>query len=218
MKPMIFAYEYATKTYYAEGFSEDNIRQAVEKKLNLPPNTLPKGRKPDYNKELKEIWNKANKNMKLFLTKEFTSPRDEIELNKKRQHCIYELGLLLSEDKNFLSGVNDIIVMDPDLDIRLYPNTGHEMCYQGNIPDTDKIYRFPKGMIDAYWYIRNNIIKFDIAEWPYKKTGSTVLEMCDSIIAGFTNPIKVNIDNPNDMIIPAANRQLPMGLLYKSTT
>ena len=54
MKPLIFAYEYNNKTYYAEGFNEESIRRAVESKLNLPSNTLSRGRKPDYNKELKE--------------------------------------------------------------------------------------------------------------------------------------------------------------------
>lgn len=215
MKPLIFAYEHNNKTYYAEGFNEESIRRAVESKLNLPSNTLSRGRKPDYNRELKEIWNRNNKNMNLFLNKEQTTPKEEIDVNKKKQHCMYELDLLLKEDKEFLAGINDMIVMDSGADVKLYPNTGHIIPYSTRLPDIKKIYRFGNGLSDAYWYIRNNIINLGIADWQYKKSNCTVLEMCDSMIAGFNSPIKVDINNPN-YDIKNHNRSLPLSLLYKN--
>lgn len=214
MKSIIFAYEHNNNTYYAEGFDEESIRKAIEKKLNLKPDTLTKGRKPDYNKELKEIWNKNNPAMKLFLTKDQTSSRDEIELNKKKQHCLYELDLFIKEDHKFLSGVNDKVVMEPNNEVRLYPNTGHEMCYFSTLPDNNKIYRFPNGAIDAYWYIRNCITTLGISNWTYKKTNIGVLEICDSFIAGFNSPVKVDLNNPNVKLNGKHN--LPLNLLYKN--
>jgi hypothetical protein len=215
MKPLIFAYEHNNKTYYAEGFNEESIRKAVEVKLNLPSNTLQKGRKPDYNRELKEIWNRNNKNMTLLLNKDQTTPKEEVDLNKKKQHCMYELDLLLREDKDFLSGVNDNVVMDSTLEVKLYPNTGYIMAYWTKAGDNDKIYRFYNGITDAYWYVRNNIINLGISDWQYKKTNCTVLEMCDSMITGFNNPLKIDFKN-SSYKINDLKRSLPLSLLYKN--
>lgn len=215
MKPIYFAYDYNGQTYYAEGFSEPAIRKALENKLKIKPGTLSKGRKPDYVKELKEIWNKKNPKMKLFLTKEQTSSKEEIELNKKKQHCLYELELFLKEDKNFLMGTNDIILLDPDNKAMLYPNTGFPMCYSIKNPHhPDDIYRFPKGQIDAYWHIRNNIISLGIQNWTYKRTECTVLEILDSFIAGFGSLSTIDFSNKN--VKPNSPHKLPLNLLYKN--
>lgn len=212
MKPFIYAYDHNGLTYYAEGFDEPSIRKAVETKLNIEQGSLPKGRRPDYNKELKEIWNKNNKKMKLFLTKEQTSSKDEIEHNKAKQHCLYELDLLLSEDSNFLSGINDILVKHPNSNVMMYPNTGFNMCYSSNLVDNDLIYRFPKGIIDAYWYVRKNIIELGLNNSPYKRTDMTVLEACDSILAGFNSVAKVDFNKEK---VTVEKHTLPISLLHK---
>jgi hypothetical protein len=213
MKPLIFAYKYDNVTYYAEGYTEEEIRRHVELKLNLQPNTLHRGRKPDYNKELKEIWNKNNKAMRLLLTKEQTSSKEDIEANKKKSHCLYELDLFLAEDKNFLSGVNDIMVNDPDLEIRLFPNTGYAMAYYGKISDLNNIYRFPRGIVDAYQHIRRTLVALNIADLNYKKTSISNVEMCDSMIAGFNSPNKVDLSNPKSNMNPKDHVILPLGML-----
>jgi hypothetical protein len=212
MKPLIFAYKHNNITYYAEGYTEESIRFSVEKKLNLQQGTLQKGRKPDYNKELKEIWNKNNPKMRLLLTKEQTTSKDEIDNNKKKQHCLYELDLLLSEDKAFLSGINDITITDSNLEVKLYPNTGHVMAYEGKLKNVNDIYRFPNGISDAYRHVRKNIINLGLGNELYKKSEITNLEMCDSMICGYSNPDSYDFNNskPNN-----SKREvlIPLGML-----
>jgi hypothetical protein len=81
--------------------------------------------------------------------------------------------------------------------------------------DNNKIYRFSNGLSDAYWYIRNNIINLGIADWQYKKSNFTVLEICDSMIAGYNSPQSVDLNNPK-YDVKNHKRSLPISLLYKN--
>lgn len=208
MKPLIFSYVHNGNTYYAEGYDENVIREALEKKLGLNENTLKRGRKPNFETELKRIWDKKDKEFFLSLTKEQTTNQEEIENNRRRQHCLYELDLLLKEDQNFLSGINDLVLIDQTNNVELYYNTGHIMSYRNSKKDNNIIFRF-KQMSDAYWHVRKNIIDLDLQDIKYKKTEVTNLEMCDSFIAGFGNSTQpIDINNKS-------TRELPIGFLHK---
>jgi hypothetical protein len=201
MKAFIFAYDIEGKTYYGEGYNEEDVRKAIAKSLNL--SSVPKGRRPDFNKELKRIWDKKDKKYFLTVQKENT-------ISKEKQKEIHNIKIL-KEDKKFLSGVNDIIIAQENLEFHLYNNTGHIMCYGNpNGINNDDIYRFKK-LSDAYWYVRNNLIKYNLHNKSYKKTELTNLEMCDSFIAGFGNPALPNSE------INTFNKSFPLSLTYKTT-
>lgn len=198
MRPKIYKYNYKGQTYYAEGYVESSIRLTLENYLQIIPGTLRKGESPDFNSELKLIWDKRNTTHVLTLNKEQTTSRDELKTFKRKQHCLYELRLLLKEDVKFLNGPQGHVIANEDNEVKFWNNLyiaddgselGHKMCYsfQGSTdPDmTDKIYRF-KNIAAAYHYVRNELIKYNIHDDKFNKN-FTNLEMCDSFIAGFGN-------------------------------
>lgn len=206
MKVKIYRYKYNNKTYYAEGYDEVNIRLTLENYLQVVPGTLSVGESPDFNTELKLIWDKRNTSHVLTLTKEQTTSRDQLKLYKDKQHCIYELGLLLKEDKAFLNGLQGHIIANEGNQVKFLnckmvksngDEIGHEICYsfQGSSdPDmTDRIYRF-RNLASAYKYVRSELVRLELSEGMYNKN-FTNLEMCDSFIAGFGNADLFLLDN-----------------------
>lgn len=200
MKAKIFKYWWNKTVYYAEGFDEPTVRLCLENYLQIPQGSLKTGEKPDLEKELKLIWNKSNKTHKLTLTKEHTTSKEELQLQGKKMHCLYELKLLLKEDERFLSGVRGDIAADEENEVKfwgtkyIHPDgseCGIEMCwsFQGSrSPEmTDRIYRF-RNIGVAYRHIRYELIKYGLADdlCSFNKN-FTNLEMCDSFITGFGN-------------------------------
>jgi hypothetical protein len=182
--------------YYAEGYNEDTIRAAMETYLQIPANTLEAGKAPNFNSELKLIWDRRNTTHKLTLTKEQTTNRDQLALFKKKQHCLYELRLLLKEDVNFLeNGRQGDVVADEKNEVKFWncryvkddKEVGHSVCYSfrgSTDPDMiSRIYRF-RNLASAYKYVRNKLIRFELTDDPFNRN-FTNLEMCDSFIAGF---------------------------------
>ena len=198
MKAVIYKYFHDRVKYYGEGYGEEDIRLALEKHLKLEKGTLRKGVLPDYRRELKLLWNRKNKTHRLTLTKEQTTNKEQLYDFRKKQHTLYELKLLLSEDENFLTGVRGDIVADKDNDIKFWNSKyikddgeeiGNEMCYSfkgSTTPEyTCNIYRF-KGLSDAYHYVRGEIINNSLKDHMFNKN-LTCLEACDSFIVGFGN-------------------------------
>lgn len=213
MKVKIYRYKYNNKNYYAEGYDEANIRLTLENYLQVSPGTLKPGESPDFNTELKLIWDKRNTSHVLTLTKEQTTSREELKQFKEKQHCLYELGLLLKEDKNFLNGKQGHIIANEFNQVKflnckiVLPDgreIGEEICYsfQGSEESymTDRIYRFTS-LANAYKYVRSELIRLNLANEMYNKN-FTNLEMCDSFIAGFGNADLVKVDG---MIVNKSN-------------
>ncbi len=199
MRPKIYKYQYSGKTYYAEGYDEESIRLTMENYLQLKSGTLKKGSSPDFKTELKLIWDRRNTTHVLTLKKEQTTSRKRLKSFKEKQHCIYELRLLLSENETFISGTQGHVIANEDNNVKFWNSkyikpdgteVGIEMCYSfkdsTDFNDTANIYRF-KNIHKAYEYVRSEIIRLDIQEERFNKN-FTNLEMCDSFLAGFGNP------------------------------
>ena len=202
LKATIFKYKHGNTTYFAEGYEEQQIRTHLETKLGIPVGTLLKGTAPDFNKELKRIWDKNDNEYYLTLRKEDTVSETDLKKKKQERHTLYELELLLKEDPVFLGGVNDILIKDPANNTLMWAQgfisekpsgKGFPMVYtfQGstNSDMTDKTYRF-KRVSGAYWYVRGQLIEQNLADLAYKGKRVdelTNLEMCDSFVAGFGN-------------------------------
>jgi len=209
LKATIFKYKHVDKIYFAEGYEETQIRTHLEAKLGIPVGTLLKGTAPDFNKELKRIWDKNDNEYYLTLRKEDTVSETELKKKKQERHTLYELELLLKEDPTFLGGVNDILIKDPANNVLMWSQgfisekasgKGFPMVYtfQGstNSDMTDKTYRF-KRISGAYWYVRGQLIEQNLADLAYrgKRVDElTNLEMCDSFVAGFGNADIVGVD------------------------
>lgn len=206
MRPKIYRYEYNKKVYYAEGYKEDSVRRTLELFLQLPNDTLLQGKAPDFNTELKLIWDKRNTTHVLTLTKEQTTSRQELKTFKKKQHCIYELRLLLREDINFLNGHQGHVIANEENEVKFWNSKyikddgveiGYEMCYSfkgsTNSEMTDKIYRF-KNLGTAYKYVRKNIIDLEIQDEFYNRN-LTNLEICDSFITGFGSADLISVNH-----------------------
>lgn len=218
MKAFIYAYQVNDTTYYAEGYNEKDVRSKLEEKLNLQKDSLSKGKRPDFNKELKRIWNPKDKKFYLTLTKVDTTNEKKLADIKAKKNALYELELLLKEDKRFLSGVNEPTIANMSMkakkvsgfDFSMYNNTGYEMCYNNPDGDVDDVYRFKK-LTDAYWHVRKNLIETEQSNDAYKKNPTiTNIEICDSFIAGFGNPTETSKSKKSDMTFP-------MSLRYKNT-
>jgi len=205
MKVKIYRYKYNNKNYYAEGYEESNIRLTLENYLQVVPGTLSQGESPDFNTELKLIWDKRNTSHVLTLTKEQTTSREQLKGFKEKQHCIYELNLLLREDKHFLNGFQGHVIANEGNQVKflnckiIKPNgeeIGHEICYSfaGSTDSdmTDRIYRF-RNLATAYKYVRSELIRLGLDELLYNRN-FTNLEMCDSFIAGFGNADLFKLD------------------------
>ena len=208
MKALIYKYFFNKKTYYAEGYEEEDIRSSLEKHLKVTTGSLKKGVVPSYRKELIRIWDpkETNSVFTLTLNKRDTTSNEKLSDYKTKQHVLYELNLLLKEDINFLNGINDIVTTNANNEVKLWykhnvyktnkngetyiDEKGYDMCYsfKGSTDDIDtsKIYRF-KNLSKAYWYVRNQLIKFGLDDKTYKRSSCTNLEICDSFITGFGN-------------------------------
>ena len=199
MKPKIYKYQHNEKTYYAEGYEEESIRLTLENYLRLPSNSLSKGKSPDFKTELKLLWDRRNTTHVLTLKKEQTTSRNKLNSFRKKQHCVYELRLLLSENQSFISGTQGDVIANENNNVKFWNSkyiktngdeVGWEMCYsfkESTDPsETSKIYRF-KNIMKAYDYVRRQIIELGIEDEAFNKN-FTNLEMCDSFIAGFGNP------------------------------
>jgi len=216
MRPKIYRYQHNEKRYYAEGYDEANVRLTLENYLQIVPGSLKPGAKPDFNTELKLIWDKRNTTHVLSLKKEQTTSRAQLQTFRKKQHCVYELRLLLKEDKTFLNGHQGHVIANEDNEVKFLnckyikddgTEIGDTVCYsfQGSTdPDmTSRIYRF-KSLATAYKYVRNELFKYDIQDEAFNKN-ITNLEVCDSFISGFGNA-DLYLDNNNIMVkIPAKN-------------
>jgi len=210
MRPKIYRYEYNGKVYYAEGYDEVIIRATLETYLQIIKDTLKVGRAPDFNTELKLIWDRRNTTHVLTLTKEQTTSREQLQLFKRKQHCLYELRLLLREDVNFLeNGHQGHVIANEENEVKFWnckyikddgKEIGHSICYsfQGSTdPDmTNRIYRF-KNLGTAYKYVRNNLIRLKLGEESYNRN-ITNLEACDSFIAGFGSAELQIVRDEND--------------------
>ncbi|NQY54795.1 MAG: hypothetical protein HRT42_14635 [Campylobacteraceae bacterium] len=117
MRPKIYRYQHNEKRYYAEGYDEANVRLTLENYLQIVPGSLKSGAKPDFNTELKLIWDKRNTTHVLSLTKEQTTSKIQLQTFRKKQHCIYELRLLLKEDKTFLNGHQGNVIANEDNEV-----------------------------------------------------------------------------------------------------
>jgi hypothetical protein len=197
MKSTIYKYTYNGKVHYAEGYNEPSIRTALENYLHITPGTLSVGVSPALS-ELKLIWDRSNKTHRLTLSKEQTTPREQLEQQRKKQHAIHELRQLLREDEKFLNGMQGHIIANEENEVRMWNSKvtfedgidrGHEMCYTfrgSRDPDmTDSIYRF-KRLSNAYKHVRSELIRLGIQDEMFNKNFTT-LEICDSFIAGFGN-------------------------------
>jgi hypothetical protein len=209
LKAMIFKYKWNNVVYYAEGYDEAQMRACLEVKLGISAGTLLKGVAPDFNKELKRIWDKNDKDYFLTLRKEDTVSEVDLKKKKQERHTLYELELLLKEDPVFLGGVNDILIKDPANAVLMWAQgfisekpsgKGFPMVYtfQGSTQSdmTDKTYRFRR-ISGAYWYVRNQLIEHQLGDLAYrgkKVEELTNLEMCDSFVAGFGNADIVGVD------------------------
>ena len=120
MKPKIYRYDYNETVYYAEGYTEEAVRRTLELYLQVPSETLDVGKAPDFNTELKLIWDRRIETHKLTLTKEQTTSRTELKLFKRKQHCVYELRLLLREDINFLNGHQGHIIANEENEVKFW--------------------------------------------------------------------------------------------------
>jgi hypothetical protein len=207
MKAKIYKYTYNTKVYYAEGFEEANVKLTLENYLQIKPGSLDKGTAPDFNTELKLIWDKRIKTHVLTLTLDQTTSRAELSSFKKKQHCLYELMLLLREDKSYLNGFQGHVKANEANNVKYWNSKyikndgseiGEEMCYSfrdsTDPDDIAQIYRF-KNMFTAYNHVRAELIKYELADIKYN-ANFTNIEMCDSFIAGFGNA-DLYLDNGN---------------------
>ena len=196
MRPKIYRYQHNSKTYYAEGYNEGNVRVTLESYLQIPKDSLKPGTAPDFKTELKLIWDKRNKTHTLTLRKEQTTSREQLQSFKRKQHCLYELKLLLKEDVNFLNGHQGHVIADELNEVKFWNSKyitddgreiGHEMCYSfkgSTEPNmTNRIYRF-KNLGTAYNHVRSNLIKYGLGDEKFNRN-FTNLEMCDSFISGF---------------------------------
>lgn len=196
MRPKIYRYQHNGKRYYAEGYDEANIRLTLENYLQIVPGSLKPGAKPDFNTELKLIWDKRNTTHVLSLKKEQTTSKAQLQTFRKKQHCIYELKLLLKEDKTFLNGHQGHVIANEENEVKFLnckyikddgTEIGDTICYsfQGSTdPDmTSRIYRFGN-IIAAYKYVRSELFKNNIQNENFNKN-ITNLEACDSFISGF---------------------------------
>ena len=199
MRPKIYKYQHNNETYYAEGYEETSIRLTLENYLRLKSGSLLEGKSPDFKTELQLIWDRRNTTHVLTLKKEQTTSRKQLSLFKQKQHCVYELRLLLSENETFISGTQGDVIANENNNVKFWNSkyiksngdeVGWEMCYSfqdsTDPSETEKIYRF-KNIHLAYDYVRSEIIKLGIEEEPFNKN-FTNLEMCDSFTAGFGNP------------------------------
>jgi len=208
MRPKIYRYDYNGKTYYAEGYDETTIRTTLETYLRIQTSTLSVGKAPDFNTELKLIWDRRNTSHVLTLNKEQTTTREQLQVFKRKQHCIYELKLLLKESVNFLeNGHQGHVIANESNEVKFWNSKyikddkteiGHTICYSfrgSTDPDmTSRIYRF-KNLGAAYKYVRNNLIRLQITEEPFNRN-FTNLEMCDSFISGFGSADLISVTTP----------------------
>ncbi len=199
MKALIYKFQVGNKTYFAEGFNEEDVILLLKSKLNTSEIGKPFNPKPW---ELKRIWDKNDNEYYLTIScKDFPN----IDKIKKQQHALHELRLLLKEDHKFLSGINNDVAhklrikFNENADFK-YPETLKGWVFpiafldsnnklDSNKKTIDQAYRFPT-LKSAYDHVRNQLIESGMSDVLSENKEFTYLEMCDSFWCGLGNKTK----------------------------
>ena len=201
MKQVIYKYNVNNEDYYISAYSESRARFAIKKHFNLKD--VSSGERLKDSKILRKIWERKNTKFNLLFKAEDITPNDLLKFYKGQQHSLYELELLLKEDEKFFNGMDELFIKDSKNNVVLWNrhlvNTnyvngyspynninnyaGYMMPYSVNglrdEKSLSKCYRF-KNVKSIVNHVKNNLIKYKISNYKYKKTGLTLMEMLES--------------------------------------